>query len=103
MEHRCIQKTMEAENGIEKENMKAENPKKPSKNEQGPLEVMIEKKIEENIPVDVDVRRRGPVLWVTAGEGGASSPLLQRRRGAGGLQPSGPPPAAAAAVRAMLH
>ena len=35
-----------------------------------PIENVVEDKIEETVPVDVEVRRKGPVLYITSGEKG---------------------------------
>ena len=36
--------------------------------EEKSLEAVIEEKLEEKLSVDVDVRRRGPILWISTGE-----------------------------------
>merc|ERR1712192_302696 len=37
--------------------------------EEKSLESVIEEKLEEKVSVDVDVRRRGPILWISTEEG----------------------------------
>ena len=36
-------------------------------NKEKSLEAVIEEKLEEKLSVDVDVRRRGPILWISTG------------------------------------
>ena len=36
-------------------------------NEEKSLEAVIEEKLEEKLSVDVDVRRKGPILWISTG------------------------------------
>ena len=66
------------------------------------LEKVIEEKLEKELSVDVDVRRRGPILWISTGSTFlltfANNPIQRRVRGAGCSPPTSEL-AAAVAVR----
>ena len=55
--------TVNCENGRDHKN--GDNSRE---NEEKSLESVIEEKLEEKLSVDVDVRRRGPILWISTGE-----------------------------------
>ena len=41
-----------------------------------PIENVVEDKLEDTVPVDVKVRRKGPVLYITSGEQGPKYQLV---------------------------